>query len=71
MSIESARNLVTNSVRRSGTQLDLYCSSNAPLLRTEPAGVEFGAINISPPNGVKTKALCTCSCAVVTDGSPE
>jgi hypothetical protein len=71
MSIDSVRNLATNSVRRSGTQLDVYCSSNAPLLRTEPGGAAFGAINISLPNGVKTKALCTCTCACYTRRPPE
>ncbi len=38
MSIDFARNLITNSVWRSGTQLDVYRSRNAPLLRTEPGG---------------------------------
>jgi hypothetical protein len=58
MSIGSVSNLTINSVRRSGTQLDIYCSSNRPLLRTEPAGAVSEAINISRPNGVKTEALC-------------
>jgi hypothetical protein len=38
MSIDPAQNLITNSVRRSGTQLDVFRSRNAPLLRTEPTG---------------------------------
>ncbi len=45
--MDSARSLITNSVRRSGTQLDLYRSRNVPLLRTEPGGATLGAINTS------------------------
>ncbi len=58
MSIDSACNLVTNSVRRSGTQLDAYCSSDAPLLRTEPGGGGIGGYRHVTPYGVKTEAFC-------------
>ena len=60
MSIDPARKLINNSVRRSGTQLDLYRSRNAPLLRTEPGGGGILVYKHLTPNGVETEALCVC-----------
>jgi len=57
MFIDSARHLIANSVRRSGTQLDEYHSRNAPLLRTEPGGGGIRVYKHLAPNGVKTGSL--------------
>jgi hypothetical protein len=51
MSIDAAHNLMTNSVRRSGTQLDVSCSRNAPLLLTEPEGGIPGYKHLTPKRG--------------------
>jgi hypothetical protein len=52
MFIDEARELIPASFG-SGTQVDMYRSSNAPLPETKPgAGSGIRAINISPPNGV-------------------
>ncbi len=51
MSIDFARNLITNSVWRSGTQLDVYHSRNARSSKRSREGATFEAINISPLTG--------------------
>jgi len=54
MSIGPARYLITNSVRRSGTQLNVYRSRDAPLLRTEVRErMAFQGYKHLTPNGVK------------------
>lgn len=58
MSIDLALNLITNSVRRSGTQLDAYRSGDARSSERSLERAAFWAINISPLTGVKTRALC-------------
>jgi hypothetical protein len=53
MFIDRAKNVSSNSVRRSGIQLELHRSGTTPLLGTEPQDGPLRSIDISPLNGVK------------------
>jgi hypothetical protein len=53
MFIDRAKNVSSNSVRRSGIQLELHRSSTTPLLRTEPQDGSLRSINMSPLTGMK------------------
>jgi hypothetical protein len=51
MSIENATNLITNSVRRSVTQLETSRSRNDPLLRTETGRRQHSGYKHLTPTG--------------------